>query len=104
MLARRVRFLTSVNALRLLKGNLNTGTMRELVLLIWELVVFVDSFSTTSCFKEKWDLLTAVCLERKPVITPTPNEIETKFAKYLQEVEFERSLKSDHEVRHELEV
>lgn len=32
------------------------------------------------------------------------NELETKFSKYLSEVEYERSLKSDHEVKHEKEM
>lgn len=43
-------------------------------------------------------------MERKPVVIPNPNDLETKFKKYLQDVEYERSLKSDHEVRHEREV
>lgn len=50
---------------------------------------------------EKWDLLTSVCLERKPVISPSLNKLETEFQKYLLQVELERSLKSDHEIRHE---
>lgn len=51
--------------------------------------------------KEKWDLYTSVCLERKPVITPALNALETQFQDYLSHVEFEHSLKSDHEIRHE---
>lgn len=51
--------------------------------------------------KEKWDLLTAVCLERKPIITPTLTDLEQKYKKLLEELEFEKSLKSDHELRHE---
>ncbi|GLV43764.1 mitochondrial ribosomal protein L46 [Carabus blaptoides fortunei] len=55
----------------------------------------------SSQLNEKWDLLAAVCLERKPVVTPTLNDLEAEFAKYLSQVEFERSLKADHELRHE---
>lgn len=62
---------------------------------------FTDSTNTP---KSKWDLITAVCLERKPVIVPPMNEFEEKFHKYITRVEYERSLKSDHEMRHELEV
>ncbi|KAJ8984630.1 hypothetical protein NQ317_009858 [Molorchus minor] len=58
----------------------------------------------TSTSREKWDLLSAVCIERKPIITPALNELEREYRQYLSEVEFEKSLKSDHEVRHEAEM
>lgn len=45
-----------------------------------------------------------MCLERKPIVTPRPNEIEEKFQKLLAQIEYERSLKSDFEVRHELDL
>ncbi|CAH0559513.1 unnamed protein product [Brassicogethes aeneus] len=65
---------------------------------------FKGHLSTTSLVNEKWDLLTAVCLERKPVITQELNEIQKEYEELLAEVEFERSLKSDHELQHELEL
>lgn len=45
--------------------------------------------------------MTAVCLERKPIITPKPNDIQKRMLALLQEVELEKSYKSDHELRHE---
>ncbi|RZC36700.1 39S ribosomal protein L46, mitochondrial, partial [Asbolus verrucosus] len=48
--------------------------------------------------------MTAVCLERKPVIVQELNKLESDYKNLLAEVEFERSLKSDHEVRHEKEI
>ena len=51
--------------------------------------------------KERWDLLSAVCLERKPVITKELNDIEVKFSELLARIEFESSYKSEHEVRKE---
>ncbi|XP_023024236.2 mitochondrial ribosomal protein L46 [Leptinotarsa decemlineata] len=68
-------------------------------------IAFRDLFraqsSTTFATAEKWDLLTAVCLERKPVITPAMNEIEREYKQLLSEVELEKSLKSNIELRHE---
>ncbi|XP_012287407.1 39S ribosomal protein L46, mitochondrial isoform X2 [Orussus abietinus] len=58
---------------------------------------------TLTCNKVKWDLWSAVCLERHPVITKPMNELQTRFKKMLNEIEFENSMKSDHELRSELE-
>uniref|UniRef100_A0A8D8Y964 Large ribosomal subunit protein mL46 n=1 Tax=Cacopsylla melanoneura TaxID=428564 RepID=A0A8D8Y964_9HEMI len=55
--------------------------------------------NTQSSSKGKWDLMSAVCLERKPVITKELNEIEKKVQSLMWEVELENSLKSDHELR-----
>jgi large subunit ribosomal protein L46 len=54
--------------------------------------------------KEKWDLVTAVCLERKPLITTPLTKLELDYKNLLSQVEFERSLKSDHEMRIEKEL
>lgn len=51
--------------------------------------------------KENWDLFSAVCLERKPIITKTLNDIEVNFSKTLARIEFEKSYKNDHEMRKE---
>lgn len=48
--------------------------------------------------------MTAICLERQPLIAAVPNEIEDKFQKLLQEVELEKSYKSDHELRRETDM
>lgn len=53
--------------------------------------------------KEKWDLLSGVCLERRPLITQNPNELEKQMQTLLHELEKEMSYKSDHEIRHELD-
>jgi large subunit ribosomal protein L46 len=61
-------------------------------------------FSTATTLKEKWDLVTAVCLERKPLITTPLTKLELDYKNLLSQVEFERSLKSDHEMRIEKEL
>ncbi|CAH1969369.1 unnamed protein product [Acanthoscelides obtectus] len=62
------------------------------------------AFSSTCAAKVKWDLYAAVCLERKPVITPQLNELQEEYKTLIAEIEFERSLKSDHELRHEADL
>lgn len=52
---------------------------------------------------EKWDLYSSVCLERHPVIIQPMQELELKFYNMLKKIEFENSLKSDHELRKEKE-
>ncbi|XP_030756925.1 39S ribosomal protein L46, mitochondrial [Sitophilus oryzae] len=61
------------------------------------------NLKTTAELKQKWDLLTAVLIERKPVIIPELNELEKAFQDYIGAVEFERSLKNDFEIRLEKE-
>ena len=51
-----------------------------------------------------WHLYSAVCLERPPVVAPPLSPMERDFATLLRRLEFERSLKSDHEMRHEMDV
>lgn len=51
----------------------------------------------------KWDLYSAVCLERHPVITQPMQEIELKYYNLLKKIEYENSLKCDHELRVEKE-
>lgn len=45
-----------------------------------------------------------MCLERRPVITPELNQLEKEYQELLNQLELENSLKSDHELRHELEM
>lgn len=52
---------------------------------------------------KKWDLYSAICLERHPVITQPMQEIELKFHNILKKIEYENSMKSDHELRTERE-
>ncbi|GAB1860950.1 Large ribosomal subunit protein mL46 [Camponotus japonicus] len=60
------------------------------------------AFSSTAS-KRKWDLYSAVCLERHPVIIQPMQEIELKFYNMLKKIEYEKSLKCDHELRVEKE-
>ncbi|XP_068968478.1 large ribosomal subunit protein mL46 [Bombus flavifrons] len=48
---------------------------------------------------EKWDLLSAVCLERHPVITKPMLDIEARYQNMLQQKEYENSMISDFEIR-----
>lgn len=48
---------------------------------------------------EKWDLLSAVCLERHPIITKPMLDIEARYQKMLQCIEFENSMISDFEIQ-----
>ncbi|KOB74374.1 Mitochondrial ribosomal protein L46 [Operophtera brumata] len=44
-----------------------------------------------------WDVLTGVCVERLPVVTPPLNEMQQKYKNLLSTIEIEKSLKSDHD-------
>jgi len=46
-----------------------------------------------------WDLVSAVCIERPALIVPPLNTIETKMKKLLTDLEYENSMKNDHEMR-----
>lgn len=46
-----------------------------------------------------WDLVGAVALERKPVISPELNALEKKYLEILRAIEVEGSLLSDHELQ-----
>lgn len=52
----------------------------------------------------KWDVMVGLCLQRKPIITKPLTDTEVNFQKILQEIEFEKSLKSEHELRYERDV
>ncbi|EFN76605.1 39S ribosomal protein L46, mitochondrial [Harpegnathos saltator] len=62
----------------------------------------VQTFATAPLTK-KWDLYSSVCLERHPIITQSMQEIELKFYNMLKKIEFENSLKCDHELKRERE-
>lgn len=53
---------------------------------------------------KQWDIMTGICLQRKPVITKSLTDIEVNYQNILQEIESEKSLKSDHELRHDKDV
>ncbi|KAI9586874.1 39S ribosomal protein L46, mitochondrial [Glossina fuscipes] len=53
---------------------------------------------------EKWNLYAGVLVERLPVVSKELNALEKEFKEYLLRVEFEKSLKSNHEVQHERDL
>lgn len=53
-----------------------------------------------SSVKPQWDLLSAICIERKPIIAKELNHIEKDYDELCRTLEVEQSLLSDHEVRH----
>ncbi|XP_050664956.1 39S ribosomal protein L46, mitochondrial [Leptidea sinapis] len=67
--------------------------------------VFYDGMykclNISSRAQSSWNIVTGICVERLPVVTPPLNEIQKKFKDYLSAREFENSLKSDHELRQE---
>ncbi|XP_069679808.1 large ribosomal subunit protein mL46 [Periplaneta americana] len=58
-----------------------------------------NSTLTKMIHRGKWDLMSAICLERKPVISRDMNDIERQFSGMLAQIELENSYKSDHEMR-----
>ncbi|XKL69606.1 hypothetical protein PGB90_007375 [Kerria lacca] len=60
--------------------------------------------STSKVAKPEWDLLCGLCLERKPVISRPLSKLESDFKQMLQEIEIEKSKKSQHEIRHEMDI
>ncbi|XP_017059556.1 39S ribosomal protein L46, mitochondrial [Drosophila ficusphila] len=59
---------------------------------------------STAAATEKWDLYAGILVERLPVVSKTLSPLEKKFQDVLWRVEYENSLKSDHEVKHEREI
>jgi len=48
--------------------------------------------------------MAGICLQRKPVVTKPFSSIEANFQQMLHEIEFEESLKSNHELRHDKDI
>lgn len=66
-----------------------------------ELRIFQAAYVRGIGSKPSWDIVTGVCVERLPVVTPPLNDIQKKYKDLLYTLEIEKSLKSDHELRHE---
>lgn len=58
----------------------------------------------SSATAEKWDLYAGVLVERLPVTSKTLSPTEKEFQENLWNIEFENSLKSDHELQHEKDI
>ncbi|XP_076653659.1 mitochondrial ribosomal protein L46 [Halictus rubicundus] len=52
----------------------------------------------------KWDLFSAVCLERHAIITKPMEDIERRYQQMLDQIEFENSLLSDFEIQMKKEI
>ncbi|KAL0107799.1 hypothetical protein PUN28_014820 [Cardiocondyla obscurior] len=66
-------------------------------------IQYQDARMLTTANTKKWDLYSAVCLERHPIVTQSMQEIEAKFHNMLKTIEYENSLKSDYELKKEAE-
>lgn len=53
--------------------------------------------STT--FESNWDLVSSVCVQRKPMLTKTLSDFESQYSDLVNRIEFEMSYRSDHEIR-----
>jgi len=62
----------------------------------------IQTFCTVPSVK-KWDLYSAVCLERHPIIIKPMHQMESKFYNLLKQIEFENSLRCDYEIKKEKE-
>jgi len=59
-----------------------------------------DLPSAAGASVKRWQLMSAVCLERLPQITAPMNNIETDVSEMFAQLELEHSLLSSHELRH----
>lgn len=66
-------------------------------------VPYKRMYSSSTTSNEKWDLMSAVCVERRPIITKSFNKLERQVYKILNDIEAERSHKSNHEMKRDLE-
>uniref|UniRef100_A0A2M4BWS9 Large ribosomal subunit protein mL46 n=1 Tax=Anopheles marajoara TaxID=58244 RepID=A0A2M4BWS9_9DIPT len=59
--------------------------------------------STTAKPEQRWDLYAGVLVERLPIVSKTLEPLEVSFKDMLSQIELEKSLKSNHELRKEVE-
>lgn len=111
MLSSRLKFLTTYAVLK----NVTTATLASPVDGISCKVQFEDSYLTlflaskimrccstqTITALKRWKIVTAVCLERLPVVAPPMKPIETQMTELFHEMDVLKSLKADHELRQE---
>ncbi|EDW17620.1 39S ribosomal protein L46, mitochondrial [Drosophila mojavensis] len=77
--------------------------LRRLTLISAKQLTRSQSTSTQGA-KEKWDLYAGILVERLPVVSKTLNPLERQFQDLLSQVEYENSLKSDFELKHERDL
>lgn len=78
----------------------NTELPGILIRCVTVTVCRVSHIHSSAQLQEKWKLMSAVCLERFPVITQEMNSIENEFGQLLSKMELEQSHLSNHELRH----
>ncbi|CAL1684817.1 unnamed protein product [Lasius platythorax] len=93
-----VRLSTLYNSCQIL-----SGTSRKAATVYPKVIQCQDTQAFGTATTGKWDLYSAVCLERHPVVMQSMQEIELKFYNILKKIEYENSLKCDHELRVERE-
>ncbi len=59
----------------------------------------INASSTTGSSSPKWKLLSAICLERTPIISPPMTKIEQEMSQMFEKLDRIKSLKSEHELR-----
>ncbi|XP_034945740.1 39S ribosomal protein L46, mitochondrial [Chelonus insularis] len=62
------------------------------------------TYCTQTNVKHKWDLLSAVCVERHPLISTPKSKIEEAYQDLLNQIEFEQSFLCDHELKIQAEL
>lgn len=65
---------------------------------------FFKAISYYSTSQGKWDIQAAVCIEKKPIVSKSLEGMEREFQEVLSQIEIEKSVKSDFEIRHENNV
>ncbi|XP_054008625.1 39S ribosomal protein L46, mitochondrial [Hylaeus anthracinus] len=65
--------------------------------------VILRALSQNTEVVKKWDLMSAVCLERHPIITKPMLDIQVRYQELLRQIEFENSLLSEFELKVEKE-
>ncbi len=63
--------------------------------------LFKESLAQNEVGGKAWKISATVCIERLPKITPPLDTVQQKFKKHFDQLEFENSLKGDHELMHE---
>lgn len=98
------------NVLKVIRAQLllnfcNVSTRRSVTSLIGPHFVPASTTVTTGDFRpERWDLCVGILVERLPIVSSTLTQTEKQFQQYLWCLEYEKSLKSNHELRLEVDL
>lgn len=89
--------------LRLPQCASNSTLSQAMGILAASKVRFRSSVQGSVDAEEKWDLVSAVCLERHPVITKPMRDIEARYQDMLRQIEAKNGLISNFEIRKQKE-